>query len=562
MSWLAALVAVLGWSQSGSEPFRYYPEIPVPQEIIVVPAAATSEEGMVVETLAGVAARSTMEGRTSVLVWEDLEYGAYPRWLAELAAAHRVFVRRLGLDEAVRELSSRGVVRGYVVYRHDRSDRGLHERGPMDESANTGTVVAGLRGAVLVEESMEPHYRGLGLRRLADARGVSPKACLDRYESALSTEVVCALDPRTRNVRSMAIACRAMVVAMAGESYTRALMRCEPDSPVLGWGAGMEDELTIPSSRAGLFQTATNWCHNLTVLSCEGLRSDILDLHWDSALTAVPSATARHYVNFTITDGDNIQWVMGNFQEGAEGPQYYGSPRRGQIPFTWGLPAVGLAQLSPRTLQDILHAATPNDDFILYNGGGYFYPDLYGADRGSSEALERHAERLRAYCDLTGIRVLAFNFQDWDGPEAKKACGIFARRIPGLLGIFAFQYYPYSAGDGDIYWVTGVGGEEVPVVSCRMTIWANTGRPNDTTPARVAELLNSLPAQGKPFFSWVLVHAWSWFRDADTSSDGPEGGSERGYIPAIWAAERLEAHVRAVRCDELLLRLREARALP
>jgi adenylate kinase family enzyme len=239
-----------------------------------------------------------------------------------------------------------------------------------------------------------------------------------------------------------------------------------------------------------------------------------------------------------------------------------GSPRRGQIPFTWGLPAVGLAQLSPRTLQDILHAATPNDDFILYNGGGYFYPDLYGADRGSSEALERHAERLRAYCDLTGIRVLAFNFQDWDGPEAKKACGIFARRIPGLLGIFAFQYYPYSAGDGDIYWVTGVGGEEVPVVSCRMTIWANTGRPNDTTPARVAELLNSLPAQGKPLFSWVLVHAWSWFRDADTSSDGPEGGSERGYIPAIWAAERLEAHVRAVRCDELLLRLRGARALP
>ncbi len=560
MTWPLVMLMIPLWLYGEAVPHRYYPEIPVPREVIAVPQAHVVEEGMVLESLAGAAARATMEGRASVLVWEDLQYGAYPRWLSELTEAHRIRIRRLNLDEAVVDLADRGIVKGLVVYRHDRSERSLHDRGPMDESANSGTVIAGLRGGILVEEALEGHYRALGLKRLADARAVTPRACLDRYEPALSRSVVCALDPRVRNVRSMAIACRAMVVAMSGEDYTRALMRCEPDSPVLGWGAGMEDEMTAPSSRAGLFQTATNWCHNLTVLSTEGLWADGLDLHWEGAARSASPTRARHYVNFTITDGDNIQWVMGNFQEGAEGPSYYGNPRRGQVPFTWGLPAAGLAQLSPRTLQDVLAAATPNDDFVLYNGGGYFYPDLYGADRGSTRALQLHAERLRAYCDLTDIRVLAFNFQDWDGPEAREACRIFAQAIPGLLGIFAFQYYPYSAGEGEVYWVDGADGDQVPVVSCRKTLWANTPRPNDAPPAQVAGALNGMPAGTGPVFSWVLVHAWSWFTDAETGADGPGSGAERGYVPALWAAERLEEHVRVVRSDELLLRLRAAHA--
>jgi hypothetical protein len=538
--------------------FHYYPAIPLPGEIICVPPPATAEEGMVMESLAGAAARATMEGRASVLVWEDLDYGAYPRWLRELSEAHSIPLRRMSLGDAVVELSRVGVIKGYVVYRHDRSERPLHAPGPMDDSANSGTVIAGLRSGLLVEESLEDRYQRLGLRKLADARRVSLEECLDRYDQVLSRRVMCVLDPRVRNARSMAIACRSMVCSTAGDAYTRALMRCEPDSPVLGWGAGDEAAMTIPSSRAGLFQTATNWCHNLTVLSTEALSPGI-DMHWEGARQRPQAPPADHYVNFTITDGDNIQWAMGNFQEGGGGPHYYGNPRRGEVPYTWGLPAAGLAQLSPRTLRDILRDATPNDDFVHYNGGGYFYPDLYGADRGGDEALLRHARRLRAYCDLTGIRVITFNFQDWDGPDARRACAIFAREIPGLLGILAFQYYPYSAGEGETYWVRGAEGKAVPVVSCRKTIWANTPRPNDAPPAQVAEALNGLAAGDDTLFSWVLVHAWSAFADPETSAADASSGAAIGYLPAVWAAERLDPAVRPVRADELLLRLRDQR---
>jgi hypothetical protein len=230
-----------------------------------------------------------------------------------------------------------------------------------------------------------------------------------------------------------------------------------------------------------------------------------------------------------------------------------------------------LSQLSPRTLAEILVKATPNDDFIQFNGAGYYYPDLYGKGRRYVQALELQAERLRSYMDLTGIRILAFNFQNWNGTDARAACETFASRLPGLLGILAFQYSSYSVGNGAIYWVKGVGGDEVPVVSCRLCVWAQTGRPRDTTPARVAAQLNGLPKSGDKTsadcFSWVLVHAWSRFRRAekgapldaeekDVPQDRDTAETARGYDPALWAIERLNPNVKAVTAQELLLRIR------
>jgi hypothetical protein len=140
-----------------------------------------------------------------------------------------------------------------------------------------------------------------------------------------------------------------------------------------------------------------------------------------------------------------------------------------------------------------------------------------------------------------------------------------------LLGIFAFQYSPYSAGNGAICWVPGVAGGEVPVVSCRFTIWAEQGRLHDSTPAAIAVQLNQLPGVGygtdENAFSWVIAHAWSRFRrvgkDAPLNAeedgvdqDKEEPGTARGYDPVLWASERLEPRIKPVTAQELLLRLR------
>jgi hypothetical protein len=272
-----------------------------------------------------------------------------------------------------------------------------------------------------------------------------------------------------------------------------------------------------------------------------------------------------HYVAFLMSDGDNVQWMMGNFLGGSQGPSYYESPRRGELPLGWTFPYVELAQLCPYALEELFERATPQDDFVLY-GGGYFYPDRYGARRQEA-CLALHARRTGEYMRHAGLRTIAFNLQDWDSEGALMAYETFARHVPALDGILTVQYYPYSGGEGRILWVPNGRGGELPVISCRLCIWAQTGRPRDTTPAGVAAQLNALSpgaTWSEDSFSFVMPHAWSRFRDThgdpsltaeeegvDQHAEAP--GTARGVEPITWCAERLAPHVRVVTPQELVL---------
>ena len=87
-----------------------------------------------------------------------------------------------------------------------------------------------------------------------------------------------------------------------------------------------------------------------------------------------------HYASFVMSDGDNVQWVMGNFVVGGQAGSYYANPRRGEVPLGGTRPLADLAQLAPYCLEELAARATPRDDFILF-GGGYYYPDWFGSAR-------------------------------------------------------------------------------------------------------------------------------------------------------------------------------------
>jgi hypothetical protein len=571
---------VFGWpaSAEAEEPaafgfHRWFPQFPAPRQLWIVPYAGDAEEGMILESIAGLTALGVLQGHGDTLIFEDVQNDGYQRWFAAYCGANSPKLTRMSLDEAVARLLLAGVVRGYILFRFEQSDRPLHSAGKLDQSANVATSLVSAWKSLAVSERLAGHVEKLGLKRLLDVRERSELWCLSQQE--FSRSVLGTADPKTRQARSLMIALNAFVCSGTGDAYQKGLARCEEDVPVLGWGCDAEDRQTLSSSRWGLFQTATNWCHNLPVFASDvvdkSIPADQLRVRFAPPWSTLDWGDGFHHVNFTLSDGDNVQWIMGNFTGGNEAPSYYGNPKRGSIPFTWGLPVPSLYQLSPRTLAEILAKATANDDFVQFHAGGYFYPDMYGQARGTTRALELHAERLRAYMDLTNIRIIAFNFQDWDGAAAHAACEIFASKLPGLLGILAFQYYPYSAGQGAIRWVKGVGGDEVPIVSCRLTIWAQTGRPRDTTPAAVAAHLNRLPTAGEKAtddsFSWVIAHAWSRFRRAGKEAplDAEETGvaqdkaapdTARAYEPVVWAVARLGPQVKPVTARELLLRVR------
>jgi hypothetical protein len=554
---------------------RWCPQFPPARELWVVPFTGDLEEGMLLESAAGLAAHAALHGNWRTLIYEDLENTSYQHAFAAYKQARAPQLLHLSLDEVVERLHKAGIAQGYLLYRADTSARALYDSGELNTSVNAATTLASFRRGLLVGERLEQRMQRLGLPLLRDVRQLTEVECLQQESGRLSREALGTCDPKARNVRSLMIAMGTFVCSGTGAVYRQGLARCRPDVPVIGWGCAAEDAQTIPSSRYGLFQTATNWCHNLPVFASESVNTSIPPQqlsaptvrHWSE----LDWGDGNHYATFVLSDGDNVQWEMGNYVGGSEASYYYGNPQRGKIPFGWGVAAPSLVQVAPRILADIFGRATPNDDFILFCGGGYFYPDLYGKEPGRAQSLQLHAERLRGYMELTGVRTLAFNFQRWDSPDAQAACTTLASHLPGLQGILAFQYYPYSAGNGAIYWARGAGGEEVPVISCRLCIWAQTGRERETTPAGVAAWLNKMPTLGASAttdnFSWVLTHAWSRFHAApagasllteerDVSQDHDAPDSVRGYTSALWAAERLAPHVKLVTPQEWLLRLR------
>jgi hypothetical protein len=563
------------WAAQAEGLHRYWPRFPRPRAVIQVPFVGDAEEGMTFETAAGLAADALLRGRGDVLLLEDVSGNSgYRRWTAAMLALVRP--RRAGsMDtwEAVAALQRRRTVRGYILFRYDTNDRPWHGEGAIDESANVATSLAALTGGVAVSERFQSRTAALGLPMILDARGRTEQWCLETYGQQFSHRVVATADPKSRVVRSLAVATRAFVVSRPGPTYEAALARCEPDCPVLGWGCGGEDQQTMPSSEYGLFQTATNWCHNLPAYSTEAIGETIPAASVRSPRAGVSLAdvsweTGVHYAAFLMSDGDNVQWLMGNFAGGSEGREYYESPSRGRFPMGWTFPYADLAQLCPYVLQDLFRRARATDDFVLY-GGGYFYPDCFGRRR-KGDALGLHARRMAAYMRVGGLRTIALNAQDWDGPDAQRAYRTVAGNVPGLDGIFTVQYYPYSGGEGRILWASA-GGREVPVVSCALCIWAQTGRPRDTTPAGVARWLNGAPRGGPNWsdadFSFVMPHAWSRFRDTggdpsptaeeqgvDQNQDAP--GTARGLLPVYWAVRRLGAQVRVVTPGQLALLVR------
>jgi len=547
---------------------------------VTVKEVPTADAAFVLQSVAGLAAKAALRGGNRDMVWYPIGHPAYLRWHEEMLRQTKAQETTLPDVWAVVERFRRaGIVKGYVLFRKDAGDRRLHQRGPYDPSANVATVLAARLGAVMVSEDIEHEARARGLQRLADARGLTEEQCYEHWAAQCSDSVLALVDPRVPHCRAEAIALDAFVLATHGPLLERALARIRPDSPILGWGAGDEFQLTEPVSRWALWQSATNWCLNLPVLSTEQVGStlpassirarqrSLWDLTWEDGV---------HYTSFLMTDGDNVQWLMGDFQFGAE-QSWWNSPARGKFPMGWGACLADVAQLCPYALRNLIRTASPRDDLVLM-GGGYYYPDLFGKSRNSIEPLRLHARRIRGYLRLTGTSLLHMNAAKWDSPEAIRAYTVFAEEIPELQAILMVQYAPYTAGKGRVLWVRRRDGTELPVISARFAIWAHSPFPDDGPPAEIAAKLNAEPRLAEPAtsdaenrsqpaevpgFSWVTVHCWSWFKNApDDAAAGAEetdqataaaSGAKRGLEPVAWCVRRLDPHVRVVTPTELAL---------
>jgi len=571
---LVALIFVSLAFPAAADENRWWPTQAFPKAIIRTTNQQEFPEPrvalqMMVQSVAGLAAEAVNEGRGDELVWVDNGGGDLEKWYARLFARHPELATPGAFApwELVDRYTKEGIIKGYILYRRDQSmGRNNTDRPGMNCTVNVATSLAGLLDGIIVDEELEPAAKAHGLKLLLDVREKSQLWCFQTYKNQFNRRVLCFQDPRAPHVRDLAIAQKVFTAYGNGEPASLAMAWLEPLSPILGWNCGDEFENTDLSSRFGDIQTATDWSLNLPVLMAGTEKTASPKVECLDPRT-IDWKDRRSAVAFVDTDGDNVQWLEGNF---FGNDSYWGNPARGKIPFGWSCCFAHLVQLCPEAIEFAQSTRSPNDSFVEW-GGGYYYPDHFGLNRSNRwELLAQHARRTWAMMKQTNTRIVGFNFTRHDSPDALKAYEVFAGQTEGLLAILVFQYDRYEAGAGKIFWVKDRNGIEVPVITARYSIWNHeNGRERSGTPAKVAreirQTVENTPSGDLPRYDWVIAHAWSWFKksssDDENAEDMPQEnaaaqGGERGYAPVMWCAQRLPADIRIVGPEELIWRIR------
>lgn len=217
---LTLLVVSAASGVTAADNCRWWPVQTPPKTIVrTVPWQQFGSPGlahqMMVQSVAGLAAKAVNEGRGDELVWVGTDHVDIEEWLRRMLASHPQVEERGVFQpwELVDRYRDRGVVRGYILYTQDASSGDLHKPRPgINDSVNVATSMAGLLDGILVEEKLEKQAQAHGLKMLLDARDKSQSWCFDTYKSKFNRHMLCTQDPRVPNIRDLAIAQKAFTI--------------------------------------------------------------------------------------------------------------------------------------------------------------------------------------------------------------------------------------------------------------------------------------------------------------------------------------------------------------
>jgi hypothetical protein len=525
---------------------------------------------MLVQSLSGLAAKAVNEGTFDEMVWIDVDMKSYKFWYKEL-------VKRLSFEqrgtfepwEILRRYMDAGIVKGYILYSYDFSEGGTYtERENIDRSANVAATVAGLADAVMISEGQKQRADEMGLEMIMDVRGKDMNWCYAEYRNLVNRNALLTVDPKVPNNRALSIAHGFACAYGVEESTERFCKLLNSPAPIFGWNCGDEAKQTGLATGYGNFQTASNWAYNLPLLSAgtaedEPAKVKTLnpaDIEWNDR---------RHPVAMLMSDGDNLQWLTGNF---FFNDSYWASQYHGDFPMSWTTCVSHMVQTCPEAV-DYLARTQPRNASVIEYGAGYYYPDLFAEKRSNRLSyLRRHARDINVQLQKSGTNVFGFITMDYDSEDAFDAYRVYAQELDSVIGMVAIQYYPYNGGNGEVFWFENSSGVEIPVITATHSTWQHARWENGGTPSHMARLVSEQAAQGSdplvPDYSLLAMHAWSQFQEIqgndDKGEDIPrdENGKllKRGKVglePAKWFVDRLDTKTtQVVNIEEVIWRVR------
>ena len=473
------LTLLLVHAASANNLSSWWPEQQVPDTILVCRKCTGLPEENLAMSISGNVARALNEGIVDEGIWIDVENPCYRSYLSSLVDRTGAVKdnRAYNVWELLSIYAGKGILKGYVLYDADNP-----------QTVNIATTRAAVLDAVIVEKSIEDKVMQAGLPLLYDAsNGISQRDNFMEIRHLLDNDHIVLASPGLPNNRDFAIAYKSMVYYGVDSLLNEILEWVEPLSPVIGWNEGPESRHIIPCTLYGLVNTVSDFCYNMPLLMSARDSGSL-----DRTFTTVDPRKIRWnsrkagYHSFLMSDGDNMQWTLGNFMDNDE---YWASKYSGMVSMSYTSCAANLSMSAEDPL-DMLIRTQPDRSSVVEYGGGYYYPDLFAARRPDrAKLLGELASIVNVHMQRTGIKVFGFICMDLYSKEAMQAYEIFARELTGIVGMVAIQYSPYNGGHGDVFWVKDRNGDDIPVCTARYQVWANLHIPGSGTPQRIVECI-------------------------------------------------------------------------
>jgi GxGYxYP putative glycoside hydrolase C-terminal domain/GxGYxY sequence motif in domain of unknown function N-terminal len=387
---------------------RYLPAFQPPQQLTIYDLRGASQDILLsATTMAGLINRPQPKvyliSSDEEVFWVKQSLGQIARETSEAR------------DDAVLEsllINFRHAIEGMIIY-----DPGLID------SINIATTMAGQLGGIVVSpiqaQSLQQAYK---LPILADLRAYNWKSRLQAYDWArqnllpnCSSRVVAGLDPKVApGVRSFLVATNAFVYFLDSRNFLpdlfhglqseRGLMQeifkeYPPGAVHLGWFIDEASGVSLTSD-AAIAVLASDFFYNLEVWTSVQPATTV---RATPLAQTIPTPGAEQVaISFTISDGDNLQYIQHRML------RLWQNADRGSFPLGWTIsPSLLLA--APSMLEYYYQTASSNDEFIAGpDGAGYMFPSHW-PEQELPAFLQRTGQLMKSM-DLTELEILDTNF--------------------------------------------------------------------------------------------------------------------------------------------------------
>ena len=458
--------------------------------VLTVTAEYQMDETIFAQAIQGITAREKPQIHINYF-----DRPSYTTWLAETQ-------KKYGFEtvhvSGIWELAEifKDYLKGYVAYPAFGT-----------EAMNYAATLAGVLDAVPVTPRLRAEAERRGLQQLDNAADYTDiSMIIHKYGSQLNKKIYLNQNVHDIALRDFGIKHRCITVYEYQPGLQPVYAFMDPNAIMFGWGRDGEVEGVRCATEQRIISLASD--HALNLSFYEEVSNDVIPQQHELIDKDLQAQPGKHYVSFSYSDGDNIQWILNGLPLDAT---RWAIPER-TIPLGWPLTPL-LPDLAPIVLEYLYKTARPTDNvFCAGCGYGYIFASMYDRDN-LLEYGEWTAESMRR----SDMQYFELYDEFFDGETKPEVFEAFLRH-PNIKGILYRTGSYYADGRGFLKCVNGK-----PVVSYRDALWnvphTIKNMPENEKKKDIYELAYRISQYPKDYtkidgYTMVMVHAWSHLYDS------------------------------------------------